>query len=450
MSKRWAALLAAVLLVASFAEFAVRGPLRLTHSPGWNDFLSPYIQTQAWVHGQDPYSAQSLLAWWPSDDPRPAFVDDEAADGTLESKRGMPSPYPLTTLVMLAPFAALPWTVALSCWCALNMAAVILAAFALLSICGCKVAEIRSQLFLAAVFGLAPVHTGLSTANPVILAVSLAVVSLWAAGRGRDRTAGLLLALAVCLKPTVAGGLLLYYLIRRRWTIAATTGAVAAAIGCVGLIRLSAAGVPWVHSYLENSRRMFAAGSVDDFTQADRIRFNMINAQILFFDIFPNPRLANLLARFLGGALLSCWAYLCCRRRTGSELLEISAISVLSLIPVYHRFYDATLLIWPLAWALLLLSRRSSTVLSLATIAPFFLPGSVMLSELTRSRKIPPQVAHAWWWSTIVLSHEVSCLILLAGLLLYFLYLGVPEKLPRGEQNAAANPAFTQSLQRSE
>jgi hypothetical protein len=33
----------------------------------WNDFLSPYIQSKAWVRGKNPYSAQSLVSLWPRD-----------------------------------------------------------------------------------------------------------------------------------------------------------------------------------------------------------------------------------------------------------------------------------------------------------------------------------------------------------------------------------------------
>jgi hypothetical protein len=418
-SKRWRAILIAVFLFAMMAEFSVRGPLRLLRGGmGWNDFLSPYIQSNAWVHGQDPYSPKSLVTFWPRGNSRPPWVDTEAANGTLETKRGIPSPYPLTSLVMVSPFTALSWPIALSLWTAISVAGVVLAALALISLCGCSLADPRSQLFVCALFALAPLHTGLATANPAILAVSLAVGSFWAARTGKDESAGVLLALAVCLKPTVAGGVLLYYLIRGRWRLVAISCAVAAAIGAFGVSRLALAGVHWIPSYFENARRIFTIGSVDDFSQADRLRFNMINAQVFFGSLFENASAAALLSQFLGVALFTCWVWLCYRRRTRLELLEISAVSILSLTAVYHRFYDAALLIWPLAWSLLLVGKRSITILTLALIAPFFVPGPILLASLAQSGRIPPAFTNGWWWNAIALPHEAWDLILLACLLL--------------------------------
>jgi len=428
MPKNWRSILVVVLLLASVAEFSIRGPFRILGGMGWNDFLSPYIQANAWVHGKDPYSAQSLISFWPSDNQRPPWVDTEAASGVLEVKRGIPSPYPLSSLVLLSPLSLFPWSVALLVWIAVSVAGVVLSSFALLSICGCSLSDLRAQLFLVAAFALAPFHTGLGTANPAMLAVSLTVLTVWAAHHSRKKTAGTLLAIAVCLKPTVAGGLLLYYLVRRQWKVACIAGAVGVTIGVLGVSRLALAGAPWLASYLESTRKMFSSGSIDDFTRADAIRFNLINAQVFFYSLLGNASAAGRLAQFVGAAFLGSWLWLCWRRRAASELLEISAISVIILIPAYHRFYDAALLIWPLAWSLLLAGKRSNAAVALAAIAPFLVPGATLLSELARTGRIPAAVANGWWWNAIVLSHEAWDLILLAVLLLYFMARGSPER----------------------
>jgi glycosyl transferase family 87 len=419
------------VLLASVMECAVRGPLRLLREgTGWNDFLAPYIQATAWTHGEDPYSTKSLIAFWPSDVSRPPFVDSEAEAGRLEMKRGIPSPYPLPSLVLISLFAALPWQIALSLWSAISVVAVIAAALALLAICGCPLVKLRSQIFLAAVFALAPLHTGLATANPAVLAIALCVGAVWASHERRAKTAGILLALAICLKPTVAAGFLLYYLLRRDWTLVITTCAAAATIGVAGVARLAVAGTPWISSYLENSRRMFATGSVDDFARTVGVRFNMINSQVFFGGLFSNPSTVRLLSQLLGIGLLVCWIWLCYRRRGSTGLLEISAISILSLIAVYHRFYDATLLILPLAWNLLLVSKRSSQVIVLAAIAPFFVPGPIVLTGLASSGYVPAAITNQWWWDAIILPHEAWDLILLSVLLLYFLWRETPKRLP--------------------
>jgi hypothetical protein len=148
----------------------------------------------------------------------------------------------------------------------------------------------------------------------------------------------------------------------------------------------------------------------------------MINAQVFFYGLLGNASLANRLAQLLGVVLLGFWAWLCYRQRSPSELLEISAVSVLSLISVYHRFYDAAVLIWPLAWSLLLVERRSTTILTSVLIAPFLVPGPAVLTELASTGRIPSFLVNGWWWNTVVLPHEVWDLILLTFLLLYFMF----------------------------
>jgi hypothetical protein len=427
-TRQWQRILVAALLLASVAEFTIRGPARLLlEGVGWNDFLSPYIQANAWAHGKDPYSSQSLISQWPPAIPRPPFVDSEAAAGKLERKRGIPSPYPLTTLVIISLLTVLPWRAALLLWSFTSTSAVILAALALLDMCECRLERIRSQIFLATVLALAPVHTGLATANPAMLAVSLVIGACWALRKRRPKMAALLLAVAICLKPTVAGGLLLYFAIRRRWVTVLWTCGVTAIAGLVGVVRMFVAGTAWLPSYLENSRRMFAAGSVDDFTRTVALRFNMVNSQVFFGGIFSNPSTISWLSRFLGVALLGCWILLCFRRKTSTGLLEVSAVSVLSLVAVYHRFYDAALLIFPLAWMVLVATRRTAQIAALAAVAPFFIPGPILLSQLADSGRIPAVITHGWWWNAVILPHEAWDLIILACLLLYFLWRESPE-----------------------
>jgi Glycosyltransferase family 87 len=425
MVKRWRNILVWGLLLAALAEFWVRGPLRLVQATAWNDFLSPYIQAKAWVQGKDPYSPQTLVSLWPADNRRPLWVDNDIVRGTLEKARGIPSPYPLTTLVLLSAFAVLSWTTAIRLWMLLILAALVGSAWALISICDKRPREPRSLLFLAAILALAPLHTGLATANIAILAVCLGVFAFWSDGAGHTNWAGILLAAATCLKPTVAIGLLIYYLVRRRWKLIALSCGLVAFVEFIGILRSVLGGIPWLTSYLANTHKVFASGSLDDFTQANPIRFNLVNGQVFFFDLLGNRSAANLLCWLLCSALAAWWILLSYRRHD-FQLLKISAISVLSLIPIYHRSYDATLLVWPLAWCLLLLHNQKRQLVTLLLIIPFFLPGPALLADLAQSGRIPAFSSHPWW-SAIALSHQVWDLIFLSFTLLYFLSVDIRQ-----------------------
>ena len=71
------ALVLGLLLLAS-AEFLVRGPIRFARASNFNDFISPYIQTRAWMEGVDPYSPANLVALW-AEGRRAVFVSEEGS-----------------------------------------------------------------------------------------------------------------------------------------------------------------------------------------------------------------------------------------------------------------------------------------------------------------------------------------------------------------------------------
>jgi hypothetical protein len=413
----WRNILIWIFLLACGTEFWIRGPYRLLHATGWNDFLSPYIQAKAWASGKDPYSAQILVSLWPPENSRPLWVDTDAAQGTLEKRRGMPTPYPLCSLVVLAPFTFLNWPWAMRLWTCVSIAAVFGSALTLISICHASLSESRSQLFLAAVFALAPLHTGLATANPAILAASVGIFAVAAAQSRRPNFAGFLLAAALCLKPTIAAGLLLYYVVRRELNVVVISSGVAIAVELVGIWRCAQVGVPWFSSYLENAHKIFAPGSLADFTPADPVRFNMLNGQVLFYSLVQNAELANLLSWLLFFLLAACWIRLA--HRSGiSDILKISAISIVTLIPIYHRSYDALLLLWPLAWSVFVARQTRLRAATLFMVAPFLVPGPALLATIGRMR---PEVSSEWWWTTLVLSHEAWAVVLLSIFLLYFM-----------------------------
>ncbi len=413
-------LLILLLLLAAGVEFSFRGPLRAARSASeWNDFLSPYIQAKAWIKGMNPYSTANFVLLWPSR--RLAFVAKDAANGTLVAKHGVPSPYPLTSFVLLAPFSLAPWPAAQTVWMVLNLSAFVVLLGALISLAGLSWRKPRAQLFVAAGLALAPFHTGLATENPAVLVVGLGVGSVWAANRDWHKTAGILLGMALCMKPQVGLCFVLYYLIRRRWSIAGIACGWTAAITLIAVSRLAVSGVPWLSTYLDNNRSLSAPGAINDFTPANPVWHNMINLQVLLYQLARNASLANLLAFSLGALLLGVWLWLTMKNRSSSELLEISGLVVLSLLPVYHRFYDAALLIWPLAWSLMAANKpnRRPALLSVALILPFFVPGAAFLGRLAEAGRIPAAMTSSWWWNVFIMAHQAWVVLALGLVLLY-------------------------------
>ena len=408
------------LLIAAAAEFLARGPVRIEHSESWNDFVSPYIQSRIWVHGEDPYRPENLVRFWPTGTTIPQFVLRESGDNRLVERRGIPSPYPPTTFVLLAPLVLLPWKAALWIWIAASVLAVGITLLVLARVAGIGISTLQGLLFLALCLGLAPVQTGLATANPAVLGVALAVVALWFADRRQDAFCGLLIAGSICLKPTIGLSFFFFYLVARRWKVVATACGVSALIALVAVGRML--GVSWFTSYQTVTKHMFAVGSINDFSTANPIWFQMVNLQGPVFVMTQNASLANLIVLLIGVSLLTAWTVLKLSPKSGvRDLLAVSALSIVSLVPAYHRLFDTSLLILPIAWAL---SSKKETVsanrfLTILLTLPFLIPGAVLLSHLSDRLRIPQHTLFGRSWQVIAIAHESWCLLFLGLLLLY-------------------------------
>jgi hypothetical protein len=410
-----------LLALCAGAEFLIRGPVRFAHARNFNDFISPYIQTQAWMHGEDPYSPQNLVRLWPHDAARSDFLARDLADGSLGLKRGIPTAYPLTAFVLFTPFASLSWHVAHPVWLIVTVLS-----FAVTVVCVMSVAKFvprsrRSLAFLAIALALAPFHTGLAAGSIVIVAVAASAAAVWTAEREHDILAGVLLAVSVSLKPQIGLPFLFYYLVRRRWRTAALAGAVIALLLGVSLARLSISGTPWVQNYLYDNRTLFAVGSLGDFTEKDPLRFGLINFQVAAYTLLENRDRAIVTAFVLAGAAGVVWLYVLNKRRNRQGgLLELSALAVVSLLPIYHRLYDASLLIFPLAWSLTAIEDRLRPIarcVLVVILLVFLVPGGSALEQWQQSGHFAA-IKNYWWWNMIVLPHESWSILILSLLLL--------------------------------
>lgn len=408
-----------IFLVLASAEFVVRGPVRFVRARSFNDFISPYIQTRAWMKGMDPYSPRNLVALWPADAEKAVFLTRDLADGSLVMKRGIPTAYPPTSFVLLSTVAWLPWRVAYPVWLAISLLAYAATVFSLASIIGLRWLEWRTYLFLALALALAPFHTGLAAGSIVIVAVGACALAVWAAARQGSARAGILLGVAVALKPQIGLPFLVYYLLRGRWRILAPAVVVIAILAGAAIFYLASNHTPWVDCYRYDNKVLFASGSLGDFTERNPIRFGLINLQVLTYLFLSDRGMANVLALVIAGAMGVMWLMLLRRGGGRNELLDLSALTVLSLLPVYHRLYDASLLIFPLAWSLTAWSSRlgplAKGILLLTLI--FLVPGGSALEQLQHTN-FNVALQHSWWWMRFVMTHQVWALLFLSVILL--------------------------------
>ena len=268
------------------------------------------------------------------------------------------------------------------------------------------------------------------TANVSLVAVELCVIAVWTARRHQDIATAVLLAVAAGLKPQIGLCFVLYYLLRRRWRVGGISIAMLTGLVALGLLRFEFGHTPWLADYLSDNRILLETGVLGNFTAINPTRFGLINLQVALYPLLGRVRLTNDAAMAVGGMLLIAWSIVVWsggvasstvgRRRSGNEcdLLALSTIAVISVLPVYHRFYDATLLVFPLCWIFVSFRRAHRTSLAcLLLLAPFLIPGGTLLETMEISGRIPASLSQHRWWEAFVMPHQAWALLLLSVLL---------------------------------
>lgn len=423
LSSKWRTLLACMVMLAA-SEFVIRGPGRaLIQEHEFNDLLSPYVQTQLWIHGYDPYSPKSLLDYWPSSAAQFPFPADEVLNGSMLRNHGIPTAYPPTCFVVLAPLALMSWPISKIIWAITTAMLFVIMICALISVGELKNDKRCLYAFLIFAFLLAPFHTGIAIENIGIAATELGVIAIWTTQKKENLATSLLLVFAISLKPQIGLCFLAFYLLNRRWRIVGITTLAESAIAFIAIARMQTGGVAWLSSYKLANRTLFAAGVLSNFAPENPTRFGLINLQVVLYNLFGTRFEINFFAVGIALCLFALFLWLIPgRTRSENDFLQLSAIVVISLLPVYHRFYDASLLIVPVRYFIAGIGiRRVPSLLGLALIIPFFVPGGSLLQVLQDNGQISPVLTKAWWWSLIVMPHQIWCLLLLSVLLLYCL-----------------------------
>jgi hypothetical protein len=402
-----------ILLLTAAAEFVVRGPVRFLRIPvEWNDLSQNYTASKLWLNGQNPSDPRNFVALW---------KHESGSRLELTDVRTHLAP-PLGGLIVMAPIAAFPWKIAKILWVTVLLASFAATVWALALAGDLQRNQSGILAFIAACLALAPFQTGIASGNQTILVIGLCALAIWAASRRHDVAAGVLFGVACSLKPQIGAFLVLYYLVRRRWQLFGTAVSTTAGLALVAALYLRFRGASWLQDYLQNARGFVTANHIDDFSAANPGRFTLINLQVPFFSMTGQTSSANLLAFAVGGALVCTWIYWIARgKRQVPELLSLGAIAIIGLLPVYHRFYDAALLVLPLCWCVThaVGNERAIAKGALLLMTPFLVPGAAFLEQFAADGHASDVISHSWWWNCLVMPHETWALLLLCFILLH-------------------------------
>jgi len=247
--------------------------------------------------------------------------------------------------------------------------------------------------------------------------VAAAGLALLAIRCDRHLLVGVLLGLATAAKPQLAGLFIVGLLLVGKWRPAVWAGAVVLAILGLSVLRMHLAGVDdWLTAWQANVQVFTQSNEPGDATWGAKLRWQLINLAPVLFSFTGSAAVVQFVSIGFTLAVLGTVAALHHRAAARPSLLGLFAIlAVLTLLPVYHRYYDAALLIIPLVWALTALATpaRRWAVAALAVMAVFMVPSSTLVHHLAVWGNIPPALADSFAWQAVVKLHQNYLLIAL-------------------------------------
>jgi Glycosyltransferase family 87 len=379
------------ILVLGFAVFLVIGFLWEPHWPGaMADFQAVFVASRALLHHANPYQSSHILPELHS----LVQPGDAIANSPRQMQVALLCINLPTTLCLIAPLALLPWPAAHLLWMVLTAFLFLFASYLAWDLCA-DFAPLASGIaigILAADSIL--LLTGGNTAGIVI---SLTLIAVWCLLRARSAWLGVLcLGIALAIKPQDAGLVWLYFLLaggifRKR---ALQTLLVLSALWLPSVLWMSSIATAWPTELRANLLLAASKGQLNDPGPSSVTHLSLdmpIDLQTVFSVFRDSPHFYNLAAYILCGLLLIVWIVVTVRTRQAgtAPLLALGAIAPLSLLPTYHRLYDAPLLLLAVPalsvlWARKGLIRKSAlAIMALAFVCTGDFP-LIMLGTLTK------------------------------------------------------------------
>ena len=338
-----------VLGIAAVIFLAVGGARAFRFS---HDFVPVYTGAGCLIHGCDPYDTSQLEEEFFRRGGRVVDLPSWEIDVPV---------YPPSTFLVLTPLALLRYPVARLLWFLLNGCLFIFSAVLVLSACP------QSHRWLATTLGSLILATSgilLIVGQPAALAISLVIISSYLFMRTRYLPLGaVLLMLSLAVKPQIGGLIALYFLAQkmyRRYAALALVGALALLLSAGLFLKLRPQSANWTSTLRTNLAATLSPGGSADPRPANQVAVGDINLQPLTSIFFAEAGTFNLVAYAVFLGLVAVWILVVPRSSMSPEMqfLALAALSILSLMPVYHRFYDTRLLLLTLPAVIAVFQRR--------------------------------------------------------------------------------------------
>lgn len=380
-------------LVLAAALFIVRGPIRGVDGPPYDASLI-YGAARAWLLGINPYEGKAVAR---------VYLDaGGSAEAPAAAGASMLLLYPPVSFVVLAPLAALGWSAAMWVWMVANVACAAISIWAVGRVAGLAWTSVGGLVFMVLALAFGASHTAIALGQTSLFACAAISVGAWLLHGGRTSMAGLLMGLATVIKPQLGLPFLIYVVAVGRWRAFWPAMLLLGGALTVAVVRLWLAEVVWVEALRRNIAEFAAHGPG---SPAGPLAYQLINFQVPATFFSGSAVVGSAVAWGLVAAVGAGYFARRHRREATDLLSDLSMVSVLALLAVYHRYYDAVVLLFVLAWAAAAISdrrwRAATAVLMVA--APLMIPWSALLVRLVDRGMVPATLGESWLWQALVL-----------------------------------------------
>jgi hypothetical protein len=416
------------------------------------DFAMYYTAGRMFLHGENPYNrARSIFTWdeadttgeyWDVMEPilGPRSWDDKSAPQDWLPVNLMPA-----GVVVMSSVA---WMTIPRAWPAWNTLVGLLLLGQVWSInrlMKVRFWDWRTLAVVVLTILLEPLHIGLANGQPAVPAVALTVIALWLSSVDRQVLGGIALAVATALKPQLAGPFLIYFLWLGQWKLSAVAVGVGIALTLAAVIPMQAHGLHWLQGWVTELKYAEVPGGINDPRRKDGGRDDMLHLQLFFHAFTDNGLIATGLAWTV---VLSTGAAMLSIARGGKDLLGVMAcFAVLSLLPLYHRLYDAGILVVPLAWAVMNITgrRRWPAAVILLVISLYFV-SQQRLDDWFIAQSGLDWTVSSWWFNAIAEPHHPLELLVILGCLMRGLSMAGPGAGPPPAPRFRPSPELAAGL----
>ena len=426
-------------LFLSGAIFITWGSIiALTSYSGMGGFKAVFYGARCLMQHSDPYNPAILQHAYEADGGR--YSPDPAAAFLFRRAMLVCVNLP-TSMLLVAPLALLPWKMASLFWLALNAAGLLLAALLIWRVAESRALKAATTLVCILLLNCELVF-GLGNLAGIV--VSLCVIAVWCFLEKRFEYAGVLcLAISLVIKPHDSALVWFYFLLaggvyRKR---ALQTAVVAAALALPAILWVSHVSPQWMQEMRSNLALLSAHGSVND-PGPDSLTFHsadyVISLQSVLSLFRDEPRFDNLASYLICGSLLVAGALRVVKSRFTKEnaWIALAAISALSMLPVYHRGYDAKVLLLTvpacsLLWATDARAKWPAGVLTaFALLSTADVPSTILLT-IMNSLKIGTANIFGKVL-TVVVFHPAPLVLLATGVFYLWIYFRRTAEEKRG------------------